>query len=597
MPPADVSQPSALGFASLTQGLAENFQQCEKLMLAFSESKPDLDLNPDPLNLSTAFFELSAKLLQDPEKWLETSAVFWQDSFALYEQTWGRLLGGNGEDVIQPAKGDNRFRHQAWVENQVFDFIKQSYLLSAKYMRSVVKDVDGLDEKTAEKVEFFTQQFIDAWSPTNFVATNPAVIEKTLETKGANLVHGLKTMLDDLERGHGRLKTRMTDEDAFELGINVAMTPGKVVFQNRMMQLIQYAPSTEQVHKRPLLVVPPWINKFYILDLQAKNSFLKWAVDQGHTVFTISWVNPDESYADTTFDDYLTDGPMAALDAIKEATGEADVNAIGYCLGGTLLAVMLAHMTAKNDSRIKSATFFTTMLDFAKPGDLGVFINEERIEDLEKQMNEKGYLDGGEMAGTFNMLRANDLIWSFYINNYLLGNDPRPFDLLYWNSDSTRMPATMHGWYIRNLYIKNLLIQPGALTLSGTPIDLSTVTTPACFVSTRDDHIAPWKSTYAGARLFSGPVRFILGGSGHIAGIINPPAANKYGYRVTAKPPADPQAWADKAKVTEGSWWTNWDKWVGRYAGKADTPARVPGQGGLAAIEEAPGSYVKIRAS
>jgi polyhydroxyalkanoate synthase len=402
-------------------------------------------------------------------------------------------------------------------------------------------------------------------------------------------------MIDDLERGDGKLAISMTDYKAFELGKNVATTPGKVVFENRMFQLIQYSPATEEVNKTPLLIVPPWINKFYILDLQQKNSLINWLVEQGHSVFVISWVNPDESYAEVGFDEYVTEGVLTAVDQIEQATGEKDINAIGYCIGGTLLGTTLAYMAVHNDKRIKSATFLTSMLDFSAPGDLGMFIDEEQLESLEQKMDRDGYLDGGSMSGTFNLLRANDLIWSFYINNYLLGNDPRPFDLLYWNSDSTRMPAKMHKWYLRNLYLHNNLVKPGKIVINDTPIDLGEIKTPAMFISTVDDHIAPWKSTWMGAQKLGGPVKFVLGGSGHIAGIVNPPEANKYGYRVTTtKLPKDAEAWAAKAKQHEGSWWPAWDKWVGKYASEK-VAARTPGDHDLKVIEDAPGRYVKAK--
>jgi polyhydroxyalkanoate synthase len=408
-------------------------------------------------------------------------------------------------------------------------------------------------------------------------------------------VKGLKNLLEDLERGeHKQLCIKMTDLEAFRLGGNVATTKGKIIYQNDLMQLIQYQPFTAEVYQRPLLIIPPWINKFYILDLREENSFIKWAVDRGHTVFVISWVNPDEKLAHKNFEDYLLEGVLAALDAIEKVTDEKEVNAIGYCLGGTLLAAALGYMTAKKDQRIASATFFATLIDFSDPGELGVFVDEQRVDALEKRMEERGYLQGSEMATTFNMLRSNDLIWSFVVNNYLLGKDPFPFDLLYWNSDATHMPAKMHSFYLRNMYIRNLLKQPGGLTLAGVPIDLAKVKTPAYFLSTAEDHIAPWKSTYAGAHLFSGPVKFVLGGSGHIAGVINPPSANKYGYRTSAKLSPNPNSWLKGAKQNEGSWWADWSKWVAEHSGEK-VPARIPGKGKLKALEEAPGSYVKFR--
>ena len=581
-----------LDYTKLIEDLSANFTRCQNIMTDFTDQYKNMDL--DPLNLTDAYAQWLGESAKNPFHLVGAGLNYWQDSVKLYQQAVPSLVGVKSDPVIEPTQDDRRFGHDAWAENPLYDFVKQSYLLTAKWMRETVNNNGDLDEKIAKKVEFFTERYVEAMSPTNFVVTNPAVLEKTLETRGANLVMGLKNMLQDLESGNGQLRTRMTDEDAFELGVNVGATPGKVVFQNRMMQLIQYTPSTKKVFKRPLLVVPPWINKYYIMDLQPRNSLLKWLVDQGHTVFVISWVNPDETYRDTPFDDYLLAGPMAALDAIESATGENAVNAIGYCLGGTLLAMTLGYAAAHGDDRIRSATFLTTMLDLSDPGDLGIFVDEQQVSALNEQMQEKGYLEGSSMATTFNLLRANDLIWSFFVNNYLLGNDPKPFDLLYWNSDSTRMPANMHTWYLNNLYIKNLLKEPGGVALADTPIDLSKVETPVCFVSTVDDHIAPWPSTYAGTRLFSGPVKFILGGSGHIAGIINPPHNNKYGYRVTNKPPVDAEKWAGRAKIKKGSWWPEWARWVKRRAG-AQVAARIPGNGELNVLEDAPGSYVKVR--
>ena len=422
----------------------------------------------------------------------------------------------------------------------------------------------GWTPKTAQKVDFYSRQFVDAMSPSNFLLTNPEVLRKTAETGGENLLKGLNNLLSDLEQGKGRLRIKMTDMEAFKLGENIGVSPGKVVFQNDLMQLIQYTPSTEKVLKRPLLIAPPWINKFYILDLRPRNSFVRWAVSQGHTVFVISWVNPDEKLAEKGFEDYMKEGYLAALDAIEQATGEREVNAIGYCLGGTLLASTLAYMATKKDNRIRSATFFVTMMDFAEAGELGVFIDEEQLKALEEKMNKRGYLEGSEMATTFNMLRANDLIWSFVVNNYLLGNDPFPFDLLYWNADSTRMPARMHSFYLRKMYQENLLAEPGGISLAGVPIDLRKIKTPAYFLSTREDHIAPWKSTYRGTQLLGGPKRFVLAASGHIAGVVNPPDGGKYSHWINTDLPADPEEWFKGATEIAGSWWPDWHRWVTR---------------------------------
>ncbi len=548
----------------------------------------------DPLNVGRAFLEMTTRMMTDPAKMMQAQASLWQDYMRLWQSTAQKMMGGSGNAVAEPSNGDRRFRDPLWDDNALFDYIKQSYLLTARWMHQTVNDVDGLDDKTAKKVDFYTRQFVDAMAPSNFILTNPEVLRATVESGGENLLNGLKNLLDDLERGKGKLTISQTDSSKFQLGENVAVTPGKVVFQNDLMQLIQYDPTTEQQHEIPLLIIPPWINKFYILDLREKNSYVRWATAQGFTVFVISWVNPDRALAQKRFDDYLVEGPLAALDAMEQATGVVGANVIGYCLGGTLLSATLAHMAARNDQRFKSATFFVTMMDFHDAGELGVFIDEAQLQFLEKKMEEQGYLEGSDMATTFNMLRANDLIWSFVVNNYLLGKDPFPFDLLYWNSDSTRMPAAMHSFYLRNMYQKNLLREPDALTIAGVPIDLGKISLPCCFISTREDHIAPWKSTYQGTQLVGGPAKFILAGSGHIAGIINPPPG-KYPHWTNDKNPPTADEWLESASQHEGSWWPAWAEWVRETAGPL-VPARAPGDGKLKVIEDAPGSYVQIKA-
>ncbi|HEX4985780.1 MAG TPA: class I poly(R)-hydroxyalkanoic acid synthase [Burkholderiales bacterium] len=548
----------------------------------------------DDLGVGKAFGELAAKMLTDPAKLMEASLRMWQEYFALWQSTLRRAMGEKSPPVAEPAKTDNRFRSELWQNSLVFDYIKQSYLIAAQSIQEAVAGVGGLDPQTARKVRFFTRQYVDALAPTNFLLTNPEVIKTTLETGGRNLLDGLNHLLQDLDRGHGKLAISMTDTRAFRLGENVAGTPGKVVFENDLMQLIQYAPTTQTVQRTPLLIVPPWINKYYILDLRQKNSFIRFALDQGITVFVVSWVNPDRSLSGKTFDDYMLEGPLAAFGAMQKATGEQAFNVIGYCLGGTLTAATLAWMAARGDHRVRSVTFFTTLIDFSEPGELGVFVDEETVGNLEKKMQERGYLEGAEMAATFNMLRANDLIWSFVVNNYLLGKEPFPFDLLYWNSDATRMPPRMHTYYLRNMYIRNGLREPGCLSLAGTPIDLSKVTIPAYFISTVEDHIAPWKTTYLGALLLRGPVRFVLGGSGHIAGIVNPPAANKYWFWTNDALRATADEWLTTARKHEGSWWNDWAKWVSGFGGE-QVPARTPGDGSLPVIEDAPGRYAKLR--
>ena len=459
--------------AAMTR-IAEKTRRVAELWLSEGGAKGGGAL-PVGQGLANDFMALSQQLLANPMALVETQAEFWQDYLTLWQRTTQRMLGFAAEPVIEPGKDDRRFRHEQWSENTVFDFIKQSYLLSARCLHGTVKGADGLDDTTRRRLEFHTRQLVDALSPSNFAHTNPEVVAATMESGGGNLVKGLENLLDDLERGKGKLKVSMTDREAFELGKNVATTPGKVVYQNELMQLIQYTPTTKQVDRRPLLIIPPWINKFYILDLQPKNSFIKFCLDQGKTTFVISWVNPDERHRDLGWESYMTLGPLAALDAIEEATGEAEANVIGYCIGGTLLATVLGHMAATGDHRFTSATFFTSIMDFEEAGELTLFVDEEQLAKIERQMEEKGYLDAGAMAATFNLMRANDLIWSFVVGNYLLGKDALPFDLLYWNSDSTRMPAATHRYYLRNMYQRNLLKEPGGLTLKGTPIDLSKV--------------------------------------------------------------------------------------------------------------------------
>jgi poly[(R)-3-hydroxyalkanoate] polymerase subunit PhaC len=583
----------------LTHSLASIQEKSQKLIAEYLERREQDDGYRvlDPVVIGNTFQEMMIKAMSKPEAWMVEQTALWSDYLELWKRTTERvLMNKETEPVAAPAPDDKRFKDDVWVKNYVFDFMKQCYLLTSRHVQSAVKQVEGLDPHTAKKAAFYTRQMVDALSPGNFATTNPQVLKATLESGGENLLKGLSHMLEDLELGKGKLRLKLTDLNAFKLGENIATTPGKVVFQNDLMQLLQFDPSTEKVHKTPLLITPPWINKFYILDLKPKNSFIKWALEQGHTVFVISWVNPDESLAHKSFADYLLEGPLAALDAIEQATGEKQANIVGYCIGGTLVASTLAYMAAKRDNRAKSATFFTSLVDFSDVGELSVFIDEEQLQLMEHHMNLKGYMEGSHMGDAFNLLKENDLIWSVVINNYLLGREPMPFDLLYWNSDSTRMPAAMHSFYLRSMYQRNLLKEPGGITLGGVPIDLRKVRVPLYFLSTREDHIAPWKSTYAGTQLVSGQARFILGGSGHIAGVINPPQAKKYCYWTNEQLPKDPEQWLAGAARHEGSWWDDWARWVAQFTGK-QVPMRKPGGGKLKPIENAPGSYVKLRIS
>ena len=531
--------------------------------------------------------------LADPQRTVEVQTSLGKAYLDLWASAVRRLAGEATPPVATPAPGDKRFNDPECTQNQFFDFLKQAYLLTAQWAERLV-DAADLNPHTKQKAEFYVRQITNALAPTNFVLTNPELLRETFVSNADNLVRGMHMLAEDIERGGGNLQIRQSDSSMFEVGRNLATTPGKVVFQNELMQLIQYAPSTETVLKRPLLIVPPWINKYYVLDLTPEKSFIKWCVDQGLTVFCISWANPDAHLAQKTFEDYVRQGPLAALDAIKEATGEDKVHALGYCVGGTLLAVTLAAMAARHDKRIASATLFAAQVDFTYAGDLKVFVDEEQVKAIEHRMSERGYLDSRSMATVFNLLRSNDLLWPYVINNYLKGKAPFPFDLLYWNSDATRLPAANHSFYLRNCYLDNKLAR-GSMTLGNTPIDLKAVTVPIYNLATREDHIAPAKSVMFGSKLFGGDVRFVVAGSGHIAGVINPPVKKKYQYWTGPKPrSADIDGWLAKAKERPGSWWPDWLLWITRQS-PTEVPARVPGDGALKSIEDAPGRYVKVR--
>ncbi|MET0276862.1 MAG: class I poly(R)-hydroxyalkanoic acid synthase [Pseudorhodoplanes sp.] len=514
-----------------------------------------------------------------------------------YLELWGsavkRMSGEDAAPAVRADPRDKRFADPEWTQNQFFDFLKQSYLLSTQWAERLVADADTLDPHTRHKAEFYIRQIANAISPSNFVLTNPELLRETLSSNAENLVRGMQMLTEDIDE-KGNIKIRQSDRNMFEVGRNLAVTPGKVIFQNELMQLIQYAPSTETVLKTPLLIVPPWINKFYVLDLTPEKSYIKWCVDQGVTVFVISWVNPDARLAQKGFTEYMQEGPLTALDVIEKATGEREAHAAGYCVGGTLLAVTLAYMATKGDDRIKSATFFATQVDFKHAGDLKVFVDEEQLQGLEERMREQGYLEGQKMATAFNMLRSNDLIWPYVVNNYLRGKAPFPFDLLYWNSDATRMPAANHSFYLRNCYLNNALTK-GEMTVADTRLDLKKVTVPVYNLATREDHIAPAKSVMVGSHFFGGPVRYVLSGSGHIAGVVNPVAKGKYQYWTGPKPTgSNVDSWLKKAKEHPGSWWPDWLDWIRKQ--NADVvPAREPGGGKLTPIEDAPGSYVKVQ--
>ena len=591
-------------FTNMSAKIMQIAARSQKLLGAFLErNKASMGKMPasDPAHIGQAFMDFTKRILANPEHFVEAQINFWQDYIKLLR---GAMTTGPVSKtlptVIAPDPSDKRFKDPAWQEAWVFDFIKQSYLLTSRWAQTVVDHVDGIDPKVAHKIEFYTHQMIDAMSPTNFWATNPEVLRATLETKGENLVNGLTHMLDDIERGHGQLLIKMSDSSAFQFGVNIASTPGKVVYQNELMQLIQFSPLTETVYKTPILITPPWINKYYILDLKPDSSFIRFLVEQGHTVYIISWVNPDGRHSKMGFDDYMMLGPVSAAREIKKITGSDKLNAVGYCIGGTLLACTLGWLAGQETKpadlpEITSATYLVTLIDFQDPGDISVFIDEDQVQMIEGMMQKEGFLPATYMGTAFSMLRANDLVWSFVINNYLLGRDPFPFDLLAWNSDSTNLPAAMQSYYLRNMYMANNLIKPNTLSMKGVPINLQNVKIPTFCLSTVEDHITPWKSTYVSTQTYSGPVTFCLSGSGHIAGVVNPPAKKKYNYWTndTAKCPADPEEWLKAAEKHDGSWWPHWAKWLEQY-GDEKVPARDPAANANV-IEDAPGSYVKVR--
>jgi polyhydroxyalkanoate synthase subunit PhaC len=590
----DAAQPNAKPVydpIAFTSNMAQAAFITQAIVQKFVLHQPMENASSSQAHIGKAFMDITAKMLSDPSKLMERQMDLWKSYMGLWQRSTECFLSGESCAIPTDLK-DKRFKDPAWQQNPAFDFIRQTYQLTANWLQGTLGSVEGVDDKTARKVDFYARQFIDALSPSNFLMTNPEAWKATLESNGENLVVGLNNLLEDLERGKGKLSIRMTDPDAFKIGKNLALTAGKVVYQNDLMQLIQYSPTTKDVHATPVLMIPAWINKFYILDLQPANSLVKYLVDQGHTVFMVSWVNPTEKLARKTFEDYLNEGPLAALDVIESITGETAINAVGYCLGGTLLATTLAYLhQIKQGKRIKSATYFTTMIDFADAGELAVFIDEDQLANMEERMAKKGYLEGSEMAMTFNMLRANDLIWSFVVNNYLLGKDPFPFDLLYWNADSTRMPAAMHSFYLRNMYQKNLLIRKFGISINDEMIDVASIATPSMFISTRDDHIAPWKSTYQGAKCMKN-AQFVLSASGHIAGIINPPAKQKYVYWTNAKIVSNADEWLSAAKENAGSWWPHWEQWLRGFS-EGTVPARKTGSKKFKPIEDAPGSYVQ----
>jgi polyhydroxyalkanoate synthase subunit PhaC len=596
-PAPDAAPPTAFDVEQFSRNIARMIEEGGKALAAYLRPREDGGLKTDAAeDVSDAVKTLTRVgeyWLTDPQRAVEVQTSLGRAYLDLWASAVKRMTGEPAEPAAKADPRDRRFADPEWSSNQFFDFLKQAYLLTAHWADHLVTDAKGLDAHTRHKAEFYVRQIMNAVSPSNFVLTNPELLRETLSSNAENLARGMHMLAEDIEAGGGELKIRQSDASQFTVGRNLALTPGKVIYQNDLMQLIQYTPVTESVLKRPVLIVPPWINKFYILDLTPEKSFIKWCVDQGLTVFVVSWVNPDQQLAQKSFEDYMREGPLQALDVIGEVTGEDKVHAIGYCVGGTLLSITLAYMAAKGDDRIMSATMFAAQVDFTYAGDLKVFVDEEQVQALERRMAERGYLEGSKMASAFNMLRSNDLIWPYVINNYLKGRTPFPFDLLYWNSDATRMPAANHSFYLRNCYLDNKLSK-GEMEIAGEIMDLGRVTIPIYNLATREDHIAPAKSVFLGSKFFGGPVRFVLAGSGHIAGVINPPAKPKYGYWIGGEPVGNVEGWLEKAEQHGGSWWPDWLAWI-KAQDPAEVPARSPGGGKFAPIEDAPGSYVRVR--
>ena len=584
-------------FERLAQNVTRMMTEGSRVMAAYM--KP-LEAGENPNNPANEMVDAVRSLgkvaeywLKDPARTLEAQQAFSTKFIDLWGNTLRRLTGEQVEPVIPFDARDKRFADPQWRESPIFDFVRQAYSLSVSWANDMVARDEELDTLSRAKAAFYVRQIASALSPSNFVGTNPELLRTTMKEEGENLVRGLHMLAEDIEAGHGSLRLRQSDSTKFKLGENMAITPGKVVWRNDLIELIQYAPTTEKVYRRPLLIVPPWINKFYILDLNPEKSFIKWCVDQGLTVFVVSWINPDGRHRDKGFDAYMREGIFESLEAIETITGERQVSTIGYCVGGTLMAVTLAYMAAIGDDRIASTTFFTTQVDFTDPGELKVFTDDSTIRNVEADMAATGYLDGSRMANAFNMLRPTDLIWSYVVNNYIKGQAPMAFDLLTWNSDSTRMTAANHSFYLRECYLKNSLAK-GEMTVDGVKLDVSKVTIPIYDLAAREDHIAPAKSAFNGAKLFGGEVRYVMAGSGHIAGVVNPPYKPKYQYWTGGKPAGAFEDWVSAAKETPGSWWPDWIEWMKANAPDM-VPARVPGGGQLAALGDAPGEYVKVR--
>lgn len=612
-PPADAAPPieeAAGDLMKLVQG--QSMEAVEKLsrtlfdvtvqaqtlgaeLLHKAQEDGQRPFRPDPYGLTPYAVEVAGKLVSRPEKLLDAQLALWKGYAEIWADATKRALG---EEPAKPAPRDKRFADPDWTNLPYFDLLKRTYLHTADWMVKLVESAEGVDETSRRKALFFTRQIADAFSPSNFALTNPVVLRETIKSQGDNLVAGLHNLAEDLKRGGGRLAISQTDESGFKVGDNIAITPGKVVYRGELFELLQYAPTTAQVHETPLLIFPPWINKFYILDLRQDNSMIKWLTEQGFTVLVVSWANPTPEQSAKTFEDYMRGGIFEAVDAARKATGAQKVNCVGYCIGGTLLTTTLAYMAKVGDDRIGAATFFASQSDFVEGGDMLVFTDDAAMQFVKDEIEARGGVLGSDvMAETFNYLRANDLVWSFVVNNYLLGKKPAAFDLLFWNSDQTRMPRELHLFYLDTFYRKNLLAR-GELTLLGERLSIGDIKIPVYMQSSKEDHIAPYRSIFRGARLYGGPMRMILAGSGHIAGVINHPAANKYQHWLPkdaeAALPGTVEAWMETLEERPGSWWPDWAAWLARQSGPM-VPARTPGDGDLPVLGDAPGEYVLVR--
>ncbi len=596
--PTPPGQIQLLDPVKLSANLARVLEKATALAKQFSENaQQNKEAESQFLPMAQITKTLSAITeahMKQPEKLMQAQQHLWEQYTQIWNNAWTKALNQApaSPPVIEPAKSDKRFKDKDWAENTTYDALKQAYLVTTQWTKDMVQTAEGVDAHTKQKASFYVDNILNALSPTNFPVTNPEVLRTTLSSNGENLLRGLEKLQNDMSANGGRLRIKQVDSSGFKLGENIATTPGKVVFRNDIFELIQYTPQVARTHEIPLLIVPPWINKYYILDLNEKKSFIKYAVENGLTVFVISWVNANEQLGNKSFADYMTEGVLQAIDVAQRATGASSVNAVGFCIGGSLVASTLGYLAAKGDTRINAATFFTTQVDFEKAGDLLVYVDEEQVRWIEQRMQEKGYLPGSRMADAFNLLRSNDLIWSYVVNNYLLGKEPMAFDLLHWNSDATRMPAGVHSFYLRECYLNNKL-SAGQLALADVPIDLSKVKVPVYNLACRDDHIAPLPSVFKVGQYFGGDTTLVVSGSGHIAGVVNPPAANKYNYWTNDKPEPTPEAWMASAEQHPGSWWPHWLTWITARSGDKVT-APVPGDRDLKILCDAPGEYVRV---